>query len=377
MEESTKNRTKQLAGLIPKIVEAGLFGNRQRLELLCLNSIRTFRDDLPELADQLGSLLSRSGPNGSGATRSQPQRPPPADHDGGLALLRVHPVVSAVEPILPARVYDIITRFLNERSKAEQLLKQGFAPPKTLLLKGPPGTGKTMIAEWVAHQLGMRLIVLDLATSISSFLGKTGNNLRRSLDYARATPCVLLLDEFDAIGKRRDDPTEIGELKRIVNVLLKELEEWPIHSVLVAATNHPELLDPAIHRRFDVVAEIPLPADAESKAIIRLACGRFSESLSDNVLNTLTSVLLNRSGSDLTTIAQSAVRRHVLEGVSLERSFIETVLGQSKSGVRKKQIAGLIRHLQASDGLTVRDIAVLTGKSASTVQYHLAKESNA
>ena len=188
---------------------------------------------------------------------------------------------------------------------------------------------------------------------------------------------MLLLDEFDSIGKKRDDITDIGELKRIVNVLLKELEEWPLGSVLIAATNHPELLDPAIHRRFDVVLEIPLPTESVSESILKVACGRFADALPHAFIQVLARSLLGRSGSELTTLAQSAVRRHVLGDVSLARSFLEAALLQSPSGIRKKHLGTLIKHLQATAVLTVRDIAELTGKSPSTVQYHLTKETDA
>jgi len=105
---------------------------------------------------------------------------------------------------------------------------------------------------------------------MSSFLGKTGSNIRVVLDFARRQPCVLLLDEFDAITKRRDDSAEIGELKRLVTVLIQAIDEWPADGLLVAATNHPELLDPAIWRRFDRVVEFPLPTSSETLGCIHI-----------------------------------------------------------------------------------------------------------
>ena len=367
------NGTAHVASLVPKLVEAGLVGDRQRLELLALNAIRTLKGEFPVMADELGDLLSKFATN-RGGMRSKSAEPPPTDVDAGSALVRVEPVDNAPEPILEAQVQEVVRRFLRERSEGELLLRQGFAPPRTLLLKGAPGTGKTMLARWLSVRLDLKLVVLDLATSISSFLGKTGGNLRRSLDYGRATPCVLLLDEFDAIGKRRDDVTEVGELKRIVSVLLKELEDWPLHSVLIAATNHPELLDPAIHRRFDVVLEIPLPGETEREGILTRACGQFSTAVPDGFLRTLAGALAGLNGSELDGIAQGAARRHVIEKVPLARCFVEAIDKRLPGGLPKKELGALVRSLQETTALSVRDIAQLVGRSSSAVQYHLSKE---
>jgi len=130
-----------------------------------------------------------------------------------------------------------------------------------------------MAARRLAADLGLPLAELDLATAVSSLLGRTGLNLRRVFDYARRVPCLLFLDEFDAVAKRRDDLSDVGELKRAVNVLLKEMEAWPAASVLAAATNHPALLDPAVFRRFDLVVELPLPGVAEREALLQGAWG--------------------------------------------------------------------------------------------------------
>lgn len=372
MDKTHTISTKQIVPLFLKLVEEGLAGNTQRLELLSLNAVRTLRAESPDLAQALGALVAKFAGNGS-ALRLRAAGPPPADADAGLALLRIQPVDDAKEPVLTHSTHSRIERFLIERIECEKLLKQGFAPPRTLLLQGMPGTGKTMLAKWMALRLGLPLVVLDLATSISSFLGKTGANLRRSLDYARATPCVLLLDEFDAIGKRRDDAGEVGELKRIVNVLLKELEDWPFHSVLVAATNHPELLDPAINRRFDVVIELSLPGEAERLAILQRACGQFTGSFPDGFLVAISRCLEGCNGSEIDTLSQSVVRRHVIEGTELPLLFVDAVVSR-KPSLRKEESASLSRLLKETTNLTVREIGHVVGKSSSAVQYQLTKK---
>jgi SpoVK/Ycf46/Vps4 family AAA+-type ATPase len=283
-------------------------------------------------------------------------------------------VDDAAEPILHASVAADVSRFLRQRTQIERLVQEGIAPPRTLLLKGAPGTGKTMLAQWLARNLGLPFVVLDLATSISSFLGKTGANLRRSLDYARGAPCVILLDEFDAIGKRRDDTTEVGELKRIVNVLLKELEDWPFHSVLIAATNHPELLDPAIHRRFDVVFALPLPGQVEREKILISACGRFADELPAGFISGMANALDGTNGSELTTMTEGVVRQHIIDQIPLTRGFVG-VVSQRLAAMPENQVGVFARTLRNTTDLSVRDIADLVGKSSSTVQYHLTKSS--
>ena len=168
-------------------------------------------------------------------------------------------------------------QLLDERGAEDKLASLGLAPTRSLLLTGAPGVGKTLTARWIARELNRPLLLLDLSAVMSSFLGRTGNNLRYVLDYAKSVPCVLLLDELDALAKRRDDTIEVGELKRLVTVLLQELDDWPPTGLLVAATNHPDLLDPAIWRRFDLTIEIPLPQDELIEKAIVAQLGRFPQ----------------------------------------------------------------------------------------------------
>jgi len=234
-----------------------------------------------------------------------------------------------------------------------------------------------MLARWCATQLDLPLLYLDLATTISSFLGKTGFNLRRVLDYARSRPCVLLLDEFDSIAKRRDDATELGELKRIVNVLLKELEEWPMHSVLVAATNHPELLDSAIRRRFDLTLDLPMPGDEERVSIMERAGGRFTREIPVAVLRACSNSMKGASASDVDSLMQAAVRHHLAAEWPLTKALIGELHERFGARLAGKNVGVLIRcvHAGTAGTLTVRELAELFGKSPSTIQHHLSRES--
>ncbi|BBO34173.1 AAA family ATPase [Lacipirellula parvula] len=368
-------RTELWQQWIGKIAEAGLAGDTQRLELILLKVIRALKRENPELGSELGAILSQYSSNPSGL-RWKESGPPPTDAEEGLPLVRLDSTEDSAPPILPEALNRQVEQFLMERNDQERLLVEGFSPPRSVLLVGEPGTGKTMLASWLAFKLKLPLVSLDLATSISSFLGKTGFNIRRVLDYARSRKCVLLLDEFDAIAKRRDDSTEMGELKRIVNVLLKELEDWPLQSVLIAATNHPGLLDPAIRRRFDIVLALPLPGKDERRAILERAAGRFSSELSDKLISAFANAMEGSTAADVQGLMQAAVRHHLSWQVPLQKSVMHEFQTRMENTLDSKSLGPLLRKIQSGDDrpFTVRELAEIFGKSPSTIQHHLGKE---
>ncbi len=153
---------------------------------------------------------------------------------------------------------SVMNLLIKTVQKREKLFEFRLPVNASLLLHGRPGTGKTMMASLIASELGLPLITARSDALISSYLGSTSKNIRSLLEYAQEEPCVLFLDEFDAIAKARDDKNEVGELKRVVVSLLQNIDNLG-DTVLIAATNHPHLLDPAIWRRFHYKMELREP----------------------------------------------------------------------------------------------------------------------
>lgn len=243
--------------IILKLADAALKGDKNIGHMAVrqlASKVRTVNAGLyQKLTDRLQMSALRS--------MDDNHKPLPVDSDTRQSLIRVEdPVVLDQEPIYSAEVGEAIEQILLERHHIEELMKEDLLPARSVIFQGAPGLGKTLSARWLAKSLNLPLLTLDLATVMSSFLGKTGSNVRAVLEHAMSFPCVLLLDEFDAIAKRRDDDRELGELKRLVTVLLQAIDEWPSSSLLIAATNHGELLDPAIWRRFDIEITFPMPS---------------------------------------------------------------------------------------------------------------------
>lgn len=165
---------------------------------------------------------------------------------------------------------EVVEEYLTVVRSRGVLEAEGIEVPRNLLLYGPPGCGKTLLAHYIAFQLELPLFLARLDSLISSFLGSTAKNVRAVLEFASRTPCVLLLDEFDAIAKLRDDQQELGELKRIVSSFLQNLDMLGKDVVLIAATNHEQLLDHAVWRRFQYVLRLGLPENEQRERLWRL-----------------------------------------------------------------------------------------------------------
>jgi len=181
--------------------------------------------------------------------------------------------------ILPDTSKQGVEQLIEEQQRADLLRANGLEPRHRILLVGPPGTGKTTLAEAIAEAVAVPLFVVRYESMIGSYLGETAARLKRVFDYARTTSCVLFFDEFDAIGKERGDIHETGEIKRVVTSLLMQVDELPSYTIVAAATNHPELLDRAAWRRFQLRLSLPLPTQKALTAYIDTFAKRMDQSL--------------------------------------------------------------------------------------------------
>ncbi len=219
----------------------------------------------------LADRLLRHLQNGNGRTPQTTPRPLRAS--AGPLLAEIMPQRCLEDLFLPQEVEEIIGELIAEQHRADLLRSYNLEPRHRILLAGPPGNGKTTLAEALANALCVPMLVVRYEAVVGSYLGETAQRIARVFEEARSRRCVLFFDEFDAVGKERGDQHETGEIKRVVSSLLLQIDALPSHVVAVTATNHPELLDRAIWRRFQVCVELPAPKRGQIEKWFR----RFAE----------------------------------------------------------------------------------------------------
>jgi len=218
------------------------------------------------------------------------------------------PDVSLRDLVGPPQLKDAIARMLHEQRQRQALSEQGFAPAHRLLLEGPPGTGKTMTAAVIAHELALPLLTIRLDSLLSKYLGETASKLRAVFDAAASQRAVYLFDEFDALGGHRSG-NDVGEARRILNSFLIFLEQANAESIVVAATNHRSILDHALFRRFDVAIRYELPDGAQAVEVMKVRLGPMGRGIRWATVQAQTSGL---SHAELVKAAETAAKQAIL-----------------------------------------------------------------
>jgi hypothetical protein len=346
------------------------------VRMLLAKLVRKYRTRRPAFAELINQSLRASRTRSAGPSILRRNTRPgasdsalPVDEDSRMSLVRVFDDLLGLDaPLLPPELLGAIENLVRERRERARLIARGVRPTRSAVLVGPPGVGKTLSARWIAAQLGKPLWVLDLTTVMSSLLGKTGNNIRTVFDHAKGSEAILLLDEIDAIAKRRSDESDVGELKRLVTGILQEVDSWPDAGLLLAATNHPELVDPALWRRFDVILQF----DATLPATIELAVRRFlgtDGAAFESVVPLLAASLRGNSVSEVERAVQALRRQIVLDGGN-PNEIVVRMAEKNIDRLDKPMRLKLALELARGEVLSYNKITALTGVSRDTIRKH-------
>ena len=243
------------ADLLVRLVQSGIRGDkaifRKVVEAIIAEERAKQHTVLAEkLAESLNSTpVDRPVSNGT----------PVMDQRIGNLLHEIMPQRKLVDLILPAEVLQICQELVQEHHRSDLLRSYNLEPRNRILLIGPPGNGKTSLAEAIADALVVPFLVVRYESVVGTYLGETAMRLRKLFEHVSTRKCVLFFDEFETLGKERGDIHETGEIKRVVSSLLLQIDSLPSHVVVIGATNHAELLDRAVWRRFQVRMNLPAP----------------------------------------------------------------------------------------------------------------------
>jgi len=229
-----------------------------------------------------------------------------------------------------------------------------------------------MTAHWMAEALGRELVAIEPAMVMSSLLGESARNLSAALEEARATDAVVFLDEIDALAKRRDDALDVGEHKRLVTTLLLELDRWPQEQLLIAATNHTDLLDPALARRFELVLELDPPDAKRRLVILDEALSRHSLKPDEPAVRAASGLLGDCNGAAIARVVRDAARAHVLESQPAEWALLRACLPDHPSALPRPARAHFAYVASHEAQLTTREIGELLGCSHTAAQKLIA-----
>jgi len=313
---------------VSKIIEAGVDADVGAVRNYAEHLVKHLRKNGdPKAAKAIAACLRPSRAKKVELARGLSEHPPvPVDNESRMPLADTELLDrGSVSLFLPASIEAETQRFFDFFHAAPQLAENGVGISPSILIHGPPGCGKTQLARFVAAELQLPLITARTDGLISSYLGSTAKNIRYLFEYVASRPCIFFLDEFDAIAKMRDDGHELGELKRVVISLLQNIDALGHDRVLLAATNHEHLLDPAIWRRFSFRVHLTEPDHDTRLSMLREFFRGFAEDL---LIETVAALGGGLTGAELRQIAENTVREAIVadeECVSMLSAVTATI----------------------------------------------------
>lgn len=300
--------------ILRQLIKAGSTGDTSAFKQISEAVIREERQKQHHLlANDLERILYGTITRQSTLTKHYTDRIP-MDSERGLPLVHVQePSRNLDDVVLSETNRKILDDILEQHHRCDILLSYGLRPSDKILFYGPPGCGKTLTAEVIASELGRPLAIIRMDSVVSSYLGETAANLRKVFDFIDALPMVALFDEFDALGKEREDSTEHGELKRVVNAVLQMLDAYNGKSLIIAATNHEKMLDYAIWRRFEEVLLFEIPAPEELRLLLHMKLRGVRRNF-DTEDDLILSFFSNKAHADIERVLRRAIKEMILGG---------------------------------------------------------------
>ncbi|MDO9581276.1 MAG: ATP-binding protein [Bacteroidales bacterium] len=256
------------------------------------------------LADRLATSITENGNKNITAIRPNGQAKD--------LVFEIVPQMKFDDLIIEDQSLKICKDLIEEQHRADLLRSYGLEPRNRILLTGSPGNGKTSLAEAIATHLMYPFFVIRYENLIGSYLGETASRLKNVFDYIKTRTCVLFFDEFDTIGKERGDTKETGEIKRVVSSLLLQMDRLPSYVVVITASNHPELLDRAVWRRFQLRLNLEGPDKSQIERFIKMFMKRTSISIDYNI-GKLSEILSGNSYSEIETFCTDVIRQAILD----------------------------------------------------------------
>lgn len=326
---------------IGKIIEAGLDRDKDKVRSFAKLLAKKMSDN-GEIrgSNRINTILDKKR---SGNVVTDSLTPLPVDQESRMNIIDIDFSPQAEALILSRSVQLKLKDFIDTIQHKNVMDDMGLDFSESLLLYGYPGCGKTTAASYIAEKMELPLVTARLDTLISSLLGATAKNIHKIFEYAKRQPCVLFLDEFDAIAKARDDQHELGELKRVVNSLLQNIDEYSSEGILIAATNHQELLDDAVWRRFQSVIEMPKPSIPEIKQMLELLPDYIDTSrIKDNQWKKIYQSLIGLSYSDIKKISNNVAKKTILTNnyeIEMESIIAEIYLFKTHGDYSKENMA--------------------------------------